>query len=100
MIDPREKEEEEKLRALGLEPSGGIPKAPEEIIVKYSFEATEIKEVRETFIKYQGELHPAVVATFKISQEVIQETPPLLCTWDEFHSKIYEQYNKKSLKAK
>lgn len=100
MVDPRKKEEEEKMKALGLDLPESSARIPKEKIVKYSFEGIHIKEVRETFVQYKGELHPAVIATFKITEDLVQETPPLLCSWDEFHSKIYEQYNKKSFKTK
>jgi len=78
----------------------GIP-VPEEIeeqeerIVKYSFDASNIAEVRETFIKYKGEWEDAVCATFAMTDKVITETPPLLVSYEEFKRKVNE-YNQKS----
>lgn len=68
----------------------------EEKIVKYSFDASKIAEIRETFIKYKGEWQNAVCATFAMTDKVITETPPLLISYEDFKRKVNEHNQKNS----
>ena len=82
-------EEDEKLQEMGVQ----VNSARKEKIVRYSFNPTLITEVRETFVKYEGEWYDAVIVTFT---ENNYETPPLVITYDEFKQRINE-HNKKNI---
>lgn len=94
----KENQEAEKLRDMGI----NVPEedgTKEEKIVKYSFNAKNIVEVRETFVEYQNEWQPAVCVMFGALDRVMTETPPLLTTYGEFKRRLNE-YNKESTKTK
>ena len=63
-----------------------------EKFVKYSFDATKISEIRQTFIKYKEQWLDAVVVTYG---EDNYETPPLIIHYDEFKKQLNE-HNKKN----
>lgn len=84
----QEKEQEEKLRDLGL-PVEEADK--EERLTAYVCMPDKIVEYRETLVKYKGELHPAAAILFMTEGKVF-ETPILLTTITELEEKITEYY--------
>lgn len=66
-------------------------------IVSYSFEPDDIIEIRETFVKYNGEWREAVMCSF-LRGNYNYQTPPLLTTYEELKTQL-DEYNKKKLKA-
>ena len=77
-------EQTRKFEEMGLEP------VKEERIVKYSFDATKVLEIRQTFVNYKEEPVDAVVVTWGDNYE----TPPLMISYDEFKVKYNEYYKK------
>ena len=94
----------EKLRNMGIELDPGNYDKEEKIeekIVKYAFDCSHILEVRETFVEFKGDFQPSVLVAYKMAENVIQETPPLLVSWEGFFKKIkeYNESNKKNIKT-
>ena len=83
----------QKLLDMGIEPS---EETTDQKFVKYSFDPTNIVEVRQTYVEYKGEWLDAVVVTFT---ENNYETPPLLVHYDKFKTMINE-HNTKSTETK
>lgn len=92
LMDDKSEEELEKYENLGIE----LPEEEEyedQKIVKYSFDASNIVEIRQTFIKYKDNFMDAVCVTF-LMDRVPSTTPPLLISYNNFKEKLNE-YNKK-----
>jgi len=88
--DEKSQQEIEKYLDMGMEPPEPDGTKKEEI-VKYYFDCSDIKEIRETKITYEDNWRKAIVVTFS-SRFIV--TPPLLCTIEEFKARINEHYQK------
>lgn len=85
-------EQTRKWEDMGIMPS---EEEQEHRFVKYSFDASTIVEIRQTFVKYKGEWLDAVVCTYT---ENNFETPPLLVEYNRF-KEMLDEYNKESTEA-
>lgn len=85
-------------RELEMYEDMGIEVPQEQVkekIVKYSFYPKNIKEIRQSFVSYNGEWLDATVCIYS---EQLLETPPLLVEYEEF-KKAIDEYNKEDIKA-
>lgn len=83
--------ETERLENLGID----APK--DEKIVKYSFKATDLIELRQTYVEYEGETYDSVVVSYDV-KGTCYVTPPLLVSYENFKTQYNEHY-KKSIEA-
>lgn len=84
--DDKAKEEQDKYREMGI-PMDSEEVEKEERLLKYCFDPSEVIEVRQTFVTYQGRWEDAVVVSIT---NKLYETPPLLVSYDEFKKDLKE----------
>lgn len=68
----------------------------DERLIKFSFDASDIKEFKQSFIKYKGKWLDAVICT--CTEDYIY-TPPLIVHYNDF-KKMLNEYNKKNAEIK
>lgn len=85
--------EVQKLYDMGITPND---EDSNEKMVKYCFDASNIKEMRQSYVKYKGEWLDAVIVSY--SEEYIM-TPPLIIHYDEL-KKILDEYHNKNTTIK
>lgn len=86
--------EEDELARLGISSYEDKEEPIEEIITEYGFNASLLKEYRETFVKFKGQDQPAIVALY--GDSFCMETPAMLFTVEQFKKALDEYYQEDS----